>query len=63
MRFSLVPTNAESDTYAVYDDVENRFVPGFIGVSYEVAIEVRDILNQRVDRPDLTRADGKLVSA
>ena len=63
MRFSLVPTNAGSDTYAVYDDVENRFVPGFIGVSYEVAIEVRDILNQRVDRPDLTRADGKLVSA
>jgi hypothetical protein len=46
----------------VFDEILNRVVPGQNGTISEME-DVRDSLNQRVERPELTRADGKLVNA
>lgn len=46
----------------VFDHVMNRAVPGTSCSTQEQADLISTILNQRVEHPELTRADGKLVS-
>lgn len=48
--------------FYVYDNTMIRGVPGTSGLSQEQADLITKALNQRVERPELTRADGKLVS-
>lgn len=62
-----VKRKAGTEYLYVYDLVMGREVPGqgFDGshqAERDEAYRVRDSLNQRVTNPELTRADGKLVS-
>jgi hypothetical protein len=61
MRFVKMSTG--NGEWTVYDNVYLRGVPGMSGSTEVEAQSVQDILNQRVERPELTRADGKLVTA
>lgn len=61
MRFNVVETD-QPGVYKVWDGNLNQHVPNQAGFAKDM-YTVSEVLNQRVIFPELTRADGKLVSA
>lgn len=59
-RFTTMGGSVEG--FYVYDNLMTRGVPMTSGLSQDAASAITASLNQRVERPELTRADGKLVS-
>lgn len=61
MRF--VRDNTVDGTWYVWDNGLRQRVPNTYGKTPVQCSQIQDVLNQRVERPELTKADGKLVSA
>lgn len=49
-------------SYWAWDSLMKRVVPGSVSLVQEASQFIVDSMNQRVERPELTRADGKLVT-
>lgn len=64
MRFSLdyVDDGTNPVSFWVWDEELDQVVPGSVTESSAEALETQRVMNQRVEHPELTRADGKLVS-
>lgn len=59
-RYIVMGGNIEG--FYVYDQGMVRAVPGTSKLAEAEAFGIANVLNQRVERPELTRADGKLVT-
>lgn len=64
MRFELdyVDDGVNDPSFWVWDSVMNRVVPGSVSQESKHSLDIFRVMNQRVEHPELTRADGKLVS-
>lgn len=65
MRFTLdyVDDGVNPPSFWVWDEVLDQVVPGSVMEDSLNVLEIQRVMNQRVERPELTRADGKLVNA
>lgn len=64
MRFQIDTTTTHPGVSVpcVWDTVMRRVVPGSATGDASEVLAIKNVMNQRVERPELTRADGKLVS-
>lgn len=64
MRFQIDTTTTHPGVSVpcVWDTVMRRVVPGSATGDASEVLTVCRVLNQRVEHPELTRADGNLVS-
>lgn len=64
MRFELdyVDDGINEPSFWVWDNELDQVVPGSVMEDSKEALNIFRTMNQRVDHPELTRADGKLVN-